>query len=121
MTLEEMNSVRNQICDKVRADVLNLIRKHVEGRQTETVGGWWRPFEMERDLGCFQCVFGQDGPFWDELWQYLEQYGTVDNFRGNLFSKMRYGCDTGQPIGRGEFLNIIHYSLLHLLRGAESS
>jgi hypothetical protein len=106
---------------KVKADVLNLIRKHVEGRRTETVGGWWRPFDMERDLGCFKCVVGQDGPFWDELWQYLEQYGTVDNFRSDLFCKMQYGCDTGRPIGRGEFLNIIHYSLLHLLRGAESS
>ena len=116
-----MSETKTDLVAKVKADILNLIQKHVEGRQTETVGGWWRPFDMERDLGCFQCVFGQAGPFWDELWQYLEQYGTVDNFKSDLFGKMRYGCDTGRPIGRGEFLNIIHYSLLHLLRGAESS
>lgn len=112
-------AVLNTACDGVMA----LARKHTADRKTETVGGRWRPFEFERDLDCFLCVFGKpaedpakSAPFWNELWQYLEQYGVdVANLRSRLISEIVYGCSTGL-IGKGRFLAPIRETLWDSIR-----
>ncbi|MEK7659226.1 MAG: hypothetical protein AAB338_01040 [Patescibacteria group bacterium] len=100
--------------DKACDGVMTLARKHTADRKTETVGGWWRPFEFKSDLNCFICVFGKpaddpakSNPFWNELWQYVEQYGVdVPAFRSRLVSELVYGCDTGL-IGKARFLRTV--------------
>ena len=101
-TLYAKIAVLNQTQHEVWDGILKLIRKHTAGRQTGTVDGYWRPFEIERDLDCFQCVFGQKHPFWNELWPYLEQYGVnVGYFRNTVFAQTWDGCQTGRVYGLG--------------------
>ena len=116
-TFEAKIAVLDQTENEVWDGILKLIHKHTADRQTETVGGWWRPFEIERDLSCFQCVFGQNNPFWDELWPYLEQCGIdVASFRNVVFSEMGYGCHTGQVFGRAKLRQALRMSLLDIIR-----
>lgn len=106
----------DQACD----GALELARKHTADRKTETIDCWLRPFEYPRDLVCFYCIFGEPAedpaksdPFWNELWQYMEQYGVdVANFRARLVSNMVYGCDTGIVVGTSKFWSIVRETLL---------
>ena len=115
-TFEAKIAVLNQTQNEVWDGILKLIRKHTAERQTETVGGWWRPFDTERDLGCFQCVFGQNHPFWDELWPYLERYGLKENFRNNIFAEMWNGCQDGRTFGKEKFRYALRMPLWDVIR-----
>lgn len=105
--------------DKACNGALKLARKHTADRKTETVDGYWRPFEYPRDLVCFHCIFGKPAedpvkshPFWNELLQYMEQYGVdVANFRARLASDLVYGCDTGMVVGVDKFWRIVREAL----------
>lgn len=119
---EAKMAVVDKTCDQAWGGILDLIREHTKNMKIETVGGYLRPFEIERDPSCFQCYFGQEHPLWNDIWKYLEQYGlNVEYFRERLFATMRAGCDSGQVVDQYRFKQLLREALRDVIRHSDPS